>query len=53
VHEFTPEANRKILTVLGAMSLCAMIATMTVEAAADAAIFLAYADHFLCRELKP
>ncbi len=53
VHESTPEGNWKILTVLGAMSLRGMIATMTVEAATDADIFLAYLDHFLCRELKP
>jgi DDE superfamily endonuclease len=53
VHESTPEGNWKILTVLGAMSLGGMIATMTVEAATDADIFLAYLDHFLCRELKP
>ncbi len=53
VHESTPEGNWKILTVLGAMSLGGMIATMTVEAATDTDIFLAYLDHFLCRELKP
>jgi transposase len=53
VHESTPEGSWKILTVLGAMSLGGMIATMTVEAATDANIFLAYLDHFLCRELKP
>jgi transposase len=53
VHESTHEGNWKILTVLGAMSLRGMIATMTVEAATDADIFLAYLDHFLCRELKP
>ena len=53
VHESTPEGSRKILTVLGAMSLGGMIATMTVEAATDTDIFLAYLDHFLCRELRP
>jgi transposase len=53
VHESTPEGSWKILTILGAMSLGGMIATMTVEAATDANIFLAYLDHFLCRELKP
>jgi transposase len=53
VHESTPEGNWKILTVLGAMSLNGMIATMTVEAATDTDIFLAYLDHFLCRALKP
>ena len=53
VHESTPEGNWKILTVLGAMSQGGMIATMTVDAATDADIFLAYLDNFLCRELKP
>jgi transposase len=53
VHESTPEGNWKILTVLGAMSLDGMIATMTVEAATDAEIFLAFLDHFLCPRLQP
>jgi hypothetical protein len=44
VHEATPEGNWKILTILGAMSLRGMIATMTVEAATDTEIFLAYLD---------
>ena len=46
VHESTPEGNWKILTILGAMSLRGMIATMTIEAATDAEIFLAYLEHF-------
>jgi transposase len=53
VHETTPEGNWKILTILGAMSLRGMIATMTVEAATDAEIFLAYLDHVLCPALRP
>ncbi len=53
VHESTPEGSWKILTVFGAMSLDGMTATMTVEAATDADIFLAFLDHFLCRALKP
>lgn len=53
VHETTPEGNWKILTILGAMSLRGMIATMTVEAATDADIFLAYLDHVLCPALQP
>ncbi len=52
VHETTPEGNWKILTILGAMSLRGMIATMTVEAATDADIFLAYLDHVLCPALQ-
>jgi transposase len=53
VHESTPEGNWKILTILGAMSLHGMIATMTIEAATDAEIFLAYLDHVLCPVLRP
>jgi transposase len=53
VHESTPEGNWKILTILGAMSLRGMIATMTIEAATDAEIFLAYLDHVLGPALRP
>jgi transposase len=53
VPEAVPEGNWKILTILGAMSLRGMIATMTIEAATDAEIFLAYLDHVLCPALKP
>ncbi len=53
VHETTPEGNWKILTILGAMSVKGMIATMTIEAATDAEIFLAYLDHVLCPALRP
>ena len=41
------------MTILGAMSLCGMIATMTIEEATDAEIFLAYVEHVLCPALKP
>ncbi len=53
VHEGAPEGNWKILTILGAMSLGGMIATMTVEAATDTEIFLAYLDEILCPKLQP
>lgn len=53
VHESTPEGNWKILTILSAMSLDGMIATMTIEAATDTEIFLAYLDHVLCPALRP
>ncbi len=52
VHEATPEGNWKILTILSAMSLRGMIATMTVEAATDTEIFLAYLDEVLCPQLR-
>jgi transposase len=53
IAEATPEGNWKILTILGAMSVDGMIATMTVEAATDAEIFLAYLEHVLCPQLQP
>ena len=53
IHEGTPEGNWQIVTILGAMSLDGMIATMTVTAATDTDIFLAYLDHFLCPALTP
>lgn len=42
IREATPESHWEILTVIGAMSLKGMIATMTIEAAADTGIFLVY-----------
>jgi len=48
IHESTPGGHWKIMTILGAMSLRGMIATMTIEAATDADIFLAYVEHVLC-----
>ena len=53
IHEGTPEGDWQIVTILGAMSLGGMIATMTVAAATDKEIFLAYLDHFLCPALTP
>jgi transposase len=53
IHEATPGGHWKILTVLGAMSLRGMVATMTIEAATDADIFLAYVEQVLSPKLKP
>jgi transposase len=53
IHEATPGGHWKIMTVLGAMSLRGMIATMTIEAATDAEIFLAYVEQVLCPALRP
>ncbi|MGH9598625.1 MAG: IS630 family transposase [Terracidiphilus sp.] len=52
VHETTPDGRWKILTILGAISTRGMIATMTVEAATDREIFLAYLEHVLCPQLR-
>jgi len=53
IHETTPDQRWKILTVLGAISTHGMIDTMTVEAATDREIFLAYLDGVLCPKLRP
>jgi len=53
IHETTPDGRWKILTILGAISSRGMIATMTIEAATDREIFLAYLDEVLCPNLRP
>jgi transposase len=53
IHEPTPGGHWKIMTVLGAMSTRGMLASMTIEAATDADIFLDYLDHALCPVLRP
>ena len=40
------------MTILSAISLSGMIATMTIEEPTDSDIFLAYVEHVLCPELK-
>ena len=53
IHETTPDGRWRILTILGAISTRGMIATMTIEAATDREIFLAYLDEVLCPNLRP
>lgn len=53
IHESTPGGHWKTMTILGAMSLSGMVATMTIEEATDADIFLAYIEQVLCPVLKP
>jgi len=53
IHEATPGGHWKVMTILGAMSLSGMIATMTIEEATDADIFLAYVEQVLSPVLKP
>ena len=53
IHEATPGGHWKIMTILGAMSLSGMVATMTIEEPTDADIFLAYVEHLLYPVLKP
>jgi transposase len=52
VHESAPEGDWRILTILGAMSTRGMVAAMTVEAATDREIFLAFLDEVLCPALQ-
>ena len=53
VRETVPEGQWKILTILGAMNSRGILAAMTVEAATDAEVFLAYLDRVLCPKLVP
>jgi transposase len=53
IAEANPGGHWKTVTLLGAMRLGGMFAPMTVEAATDAEIFLAYVDRVLAPELKP
>ena len=53
ICESTPGGRWKIMTILGAMSLGGIIASMTIEEATDGDIFLAYVEHILCPALKP
>ena len=41
------------MTLIGALRVSGMVAPMTVEAATDGEIFLAYVEHFLCPALRP
>ncbi|MGA7831404.1 MAG: IS630 family transposase [Terracidiphilus sp.] len=52
IHEATPGAHWKILTILGAMSLRGITASMTIEEATDADIFLAYVEEILSPTLQ-
>ena len=53
VHERVPGGHWKMLTIVGAMDHTGMLATMTVEAATDREVFLAYLDQVLCPKLRP
>jgi transposase len=53
VHEATPAGHWKILTILSALSLGGLLATMTIEQATDGDIFLAYIEQVLGPKLRP
>ena len=52
IHEATPGGHWKIMTILGAMSLSGIVATMTIEEPTDTDIFLAYVENLLCPVLQ-
>ena len=53
VHDAVPGGHWKMLTILGALHHTGMLAVMTVEAATDREVFLAYLDQVLCPRLRP
>jgi transposase len=53
VHDAVPGGHWKMLTILGALGYTGMLAVMTVEAATDREIFLAYLEQILCPKLRP
>lgn len=53
VHGAVPGGHWKMLTILGALGYTGMLAVMTVEAATDREIFLAYLEQVLCPKLRP
>jgi transposase len=53
VCEGTPGGHWRTLTVLGAIRQSGWVATMTIEAATDGDIFLAYVEQVLCPQLRP
>lgn len=53
VHDAVPGGHWKMLTILGAMDHNGVLAAMTIEAATDREVFLAYLDTVLCPKLRP
>jgi len=52
IAEATPQGHWQVLTTLGALALRGMVGAMTVEAATDGDVFLAYLEHVLCPQLQ-
>ena len=53
VAEATPGGHWRTLTMIGAIRRSGWVATMTIEAATDGEIFLAYVEQVLCPQLSP
>jgi len=52
IRDRVPGGHGKMLTILGAMDHTGMLATMTIEAATDGDVFLAFLDQVLCPKLR-
>ena len=53
VREGAPAGHWHTLTLLGAISLDGLVATMTIESATDSDVFLTYVEQVLCPRLRP
>lgn len=53
VPEAVPHGRWKVLTILGALSMKGVQASMTVEAATDTDVFLAFVEQVLAPTLRP
>lgn len=53
VGEATPQGYWKVLTILSALRLDGLLATMTVESPTDGDVFLVYLEQGLCPKLQP
>ena len=53
VPEGAPAGRWQTLTLLGAMTVGGLVATMTIESPTDGAVFLAYLEQVLCPVLQP
>jgi len=53
LHDAVPAGHWRTLTLLGAVSASGWVATMTIEAATDGDVFLAYVEQVLCPQLRP
>jgi transposase len=53
VREGAPAGHWRTLTLLGAITLEGLLATMTIESPTDGEVFLAYLEQVLCPRLHP
>jgi hypothetical protein len=53
VREGTPAGHWKTLTILSAISIAGLVATMVIEAPTDGEVFLCYLEQVLSPQLAP